>query len=344
MTQEWRIEGPRVLDIGDENERVGKLEVGIVGGRVDVVTHDDSPTARVEITQVEGLPVKVTWDGVTLRVLHGKEWDNNNIMEMLKRTFEHFGRNRVTVSISVPSDAAVTVATVSGEAVVSGLNNVVKVNSVSGSLIVSDVEGEVDMHTVSGTVDGDSLIGSASVNSVSGSVTLQRSTLPEIKINTVSGDIAVDLLSGSSRIRSNSVSGDVTVRAPLSGFDVEANTASGQIVVDGRQLSKGFGGGSHGHERTGRLREGDGALEIKANAVSGSIVVLRSRTGGPNGFGTPQDRPAPAPTGDPTTQIRTEGTSPMPAPDPQDAPPGNHPSDQPGIASDGGPASEGDPR
>ena len=47
--QEWRIEGPEVLDIGDENERVGKLEVGIVGGRVDVVTHDDSPTARLEV-------------------------------------------------------------------------------------------------------------------------------------------------------------------------------------------------------------------------------------------------------------------------------------------------------
>jgi len=321
MTQEWRIEGPRVLDIGDENERVGKLEVAIVGGRVDVVTHDDSPTARVEITQVEGLPVKVTWDGVTLRVLHGKEWDNNNIMEMLKRTFEHFGRNRVTVSISVPSDAAATVATVSGEAVVSGLRNVVKVNSVSGSLIVSDVEGGVDMHTVSGTVDGDSLTGSASVNSVSGSVTLQRSTLPDIKINTVSGDIAVDLLSGSSRIRSNSVSGDVTVRAPLSGFDVEANTASGQIVVDGRQMSKGFGAGPHGHERTGRLREGDGALEVKANAVSGSIVILRSSSTAT--ASSPQDAPAPAATGESSTQMPTEGASPMP----QDVPPGEHPAD-----------------
>ena len=40
MTQEWRIEGPRVLDIGDENERVGKLEVGIV--RADGST--SSPT------------------------------------------------------------------------------------------------------------------------------------------------------------------------------------------------------------------------------------------------------------------------------------------------------------
>jgi hypothetical protein len=347
MTQEWRIEGPRVLDIGDENERVGKLEVGIVGGRVDVVTHDDSPTARVEITHVEGLPVKVTWDGMTLRVLHGKEWDNNNVMEMLKRTFEHFGRNRVIVSISVPTDAAATVATVSGEAVVSGLRNTVKVNSVSGALIVSDVRGDVDMHTVSGSVDGDTLTGSANVNSVSGTVTLQRSSLPDVKINTVSGDIAVDLTSGRSRIRSNSVSGDVTVRAPLTGFDVEANSASGSIVVDGRQLSKGFGAGSHGRERMGRLREGDGSLEIKANAVSGSIVVLRST--GDTSARTPQDAPAPppppppppAPTGDPTAQIRTEGTSPMP----QDAPPGEHPGDTrpAGASSAPGAAAYGDP-
>ena len=215
MTQEWRIEGPRVLDIGDENERVGKLEVGIVGGRVDVVTHDDSPTARVEVTQVEGLPVKVTWDGVTLRVLHGKEWDNNNIMEMLKRTFEHFGRNRVTVSISVPSDAAATVATVSGEAVVSGLHNVVKVNSVSGSLIVSDVEGEVDMHTVSGTVDGDSLTGRpASTRSRAWS----RCSAARFRTSRSTRSAATSpstCCPGSSRIRSNSVSGDVTVRAPL---------------------------------------------------------------------------------------------------------------------------------
>ncbi len=294
MTQEWLIEGPRVLDIGEEHERVGKLEVGIVGGRVDVVTHDDSPTARIEVTHVEGLPVKVTWDGSTLRILHGKEWDNNNVMEMLKRTFEHFGRNKVVISISVPTDAAATVATVSGEAVVSGLRNVVKVNSVSGALIVSDVKGEVDMYTVSGTVDGDELTGTAIVNSVSGTVTLQRSSLPDVKINTVSGDIALDLTTGASRIRSNSVSGDVTVRAPLTGFDVEANTASGSIVVDGRQLSKGFGAGAMGRERLGHLREGDGALQIRANAVSGSVVVLRSAA---------------------------------PTAGPQDAPPGEHPAD-----------------
>ena len=56
MAQEWQIDGPKVLDIGNENETVGKLKLGMVAGRVDIVTHDDSPTARLEVHQVSGQP------------------------------------------------------------------------------------------------------------------------------------------------------------------------------------------------------------------------------------------------------------------------------------------------
>ena len=34
MTQEWQIDGPKVLDVGNENETVGKLRLGLVAGRV----------------------------------------------------------------------------------------------------------------------------------------------------------------------------------------------------------------------------------------------------------------------------------------------------------------------
>jgi hypothetical protein len=60
MGEEWSVDTPRVLDIGGDGEQVRRLSVAVVGGRVDVVTHNDSPTARVEIAQVEGMPVKVT--------------------------------------------------------------------------------------------------------------------------------------------------------------------------------------------------------------------------------------------------------------------------------------------
>ncbi len=86
--------------------------------------------------------------------------------------------------------------------------------------------------------------------------------------------MALDLVNGAATISSSSVSGDVTVRSPLRGYDVRANTAGGQVVVDGRELRRGP------HAAGGQLTEGDGALRVKANAVSGSIVVLRGGDGG----------------------------------------------------------------
>jgi DUF4097 and DUF4098 domain-containing protein YvlB len=107
---------------------------------------------------------------------------------------------------------------------------------------------------------------------VSGTVTAQSSELPEATVHTVSGDVALDLTNAVASVSSNSVTGDVTVRAPHRGYDVRANTAGGQVVVDGRELRRGP------YASGGQLTEGDRALRIKANAVSGSIVVLRSDT------------------------------------------------------------------
>ena len=357
MNQTWQIDSPRVIDVGDENERVGKLTVGVVGGRVDVVTHDDSPTARIEVTHVEGAPVQVTWNALTgsLKITHGKEWDkttDQGVFEMLKRTLEGFGRNKVRVSISVPTGTNSTVSTVSADAVVSGVRNRVKVNTVSGTTTVSDIEGDIDLNSVSGAVEGDDLHGSTKVNTVSGSVTLQSSTLPVVKANTVSGDITLDLLDGHSVIDSNSVSGDITVRAPLAGFDVEGNTATGQVVVDGQRLSHGMNanGWQHGQpgphggrgKGGGRLREGDGALRVKANAVSGSVVILRagSRAGtadaaaGTTGGRTPQDAPAPSPQDAPASSYQPQTDLPPQPPAAPDTQPPTAPDTQPPTAPD----------
>jgi len=342
MTQDWQIDGPKVLDVGDEHERVRDLKVAVVGGRVDIVTHDDSPTARIEVTSVEGVPLVVRWETAsgTLKVTHGKDSDQN-LLDMVRRTVENFGRNRVRVSISVPAETTTNVSTVSAEALVSGIRGTVRANTVSGTLTLSDLQGELDLNTVSGNVECHELSGPLTVNAVSGAVTIQGSDLPSVKINTVSGDITLDLTTSRSQVRSNSVSGDVTVRAPLTGFDVEGNTASGQVVVDGRKVSR---HGQRGRDRGGRLREGDGALGIKANAVSGNIVVLRGEARGTSQSGPPDGPPkGEEPTGAaPTTQltqhgpgttatthIKQRGTTPMP----QDVTPGERPSDRTGESS-----------
>jgi DUF4097 and DUF4098 domain-containing protein YvlB len=82
--------------------------------------------------------------------------------------------------------------------------------------------------------------------------------------------VTLDLTNSMTTIGSTSVSGDVTVRAPHDGYDVKASTASGQVVIDGRTIDK------HSRPAGGRLSEGAGSLRLKANAVSGNVVVLKA--------------------------------------------------------------------
>lgn len=267
--QEWKIREPRVLDVGGEAERVRKLLVAVVGGRVDVVTHSDSPAARVEVSGIEGEPLKVRWDGTKLSITHGKDSDNG-IVDKVVRMVGTLDRNKVVLSVSVPEDAECSVNSVTAGGLVAGVRARTRVNTVSGGMALDDIEGTVDVNTVSGDVECRGIRGPLHVNSVSGSVTAQQSDLPEVSIHTVSGDIALDLVNPRASVTSNSVSGEVTVRAPHDGYDVTANTASGQIVVDGHELRK-----TSGPPR-GRLTEGDGGLRMKATSVSGSIVLLRS--------------------------------------------------------------------
>jgi hypothetical protein len=271
MAQDWQIDGPKVLDIGNENETVGKLRLALVAGRVDIVTHDDSPTARLEVHEVTGPPLLVDWDGWTLKISHVKEKDGN-LWDNMKALGLDKGRRRARISISVPATTDINASTVSAEALINGARAKVKANTVTGSLTLDDIVGDVDANTVSGDIECHGLEGDFKGNSVSGALTVQASRLRQIKLNTVSGDITLDLNHGGAQIQSNSVSGDVTVRIPQGGgYDVAARTASGHIVIDGQSMD-----GNAPHQHGGRLIEGDKALVIKANSVSGNVVVLRT--------------------------------------------------------------------
>jgi DUF4097 and DUF4098 domain-containing protein YvlB len=268
MGEEWLIDTPRVLDVGGDGEQVRQLSVALVGGRVDVVTHADSPTARVEVAAVEGMPLKVTWDGSKLRITHGV--DSTSILDKVRRAFDGLEHNRASVSVSVPEDARTSVSTVSAQGVLAGLRSGARANTVSGALTLDDIAGSVDINTVSGDVECRDIRGTLKVNSVSGAVTAQRSDAPQVSIKTVSGDVTLDLVNGAAVIKSSSVSGDVTVRAPHGGYDVKANTASGQVVIDGRIIDRRSRSGGN------RLTDGDGSLRVQANAVSGNVVVLKA--------------------------------------------------------------------
>jgi len=270
MTQEWQIDGPKVLDVGGEFETVRKLSLGLVAGRVDIITHDDSPTARVEVHEVQGQPLLVTWNGSELKVSHVKD-KNGSLWESLKSLGQDWGRRSARMSISVPASTDISANTVSADTLINGVRAKVKASTVTGGIMLDDITGYVDANTVSGDIECHAIDGDLKGNSVSGELTVQASRLDQISLNTVSGDITLDLTDGRAQIQSNSVSGDVTVRIPGGGgYDVSARTATGQVVIDGQSMH-----GNAAHQRGGVLSEGNKALVIKANSVSGNVVLLR---------------------------------------------------------------------
>lgn len=270
MDEQWSMTGPKVLDIGDEGEQVRRLKVELIGGRVDIVTHDDSPTARIEVLEVCGPePLTVTWQDGKLNVRHGQP-GAGGLLAWVKNVTGVGGRLHAKVSVSIPATVVAQITTVEAAVLVNGLHQSTTVNTVGGEVTLADQDGTCKVNTVSGSLIAARIAGDLDVSTVAGDITVEDSRLAELSTNTVSGTVVADLDGPPAKISVNTVSGDVTVRiAGLRGYDARGNSVSGQIVIDGHRLG---GKASDG----GRVSEGDGELRIRANTVSASVVVLRS--------------------------------------------------------------------
>ena len=125
----------RVIDIA----ATPKLKVGLVGGQVDIVAHDE-PTVRIEVHQVtiKDLRIEVTAD--TIEIDHPQlRWDN------FLEVFRNFGASgpRAEISIAVPREIALNLGVVSAQALVAGLARDAKVNTVSGDVLVDGLQGDL---------------------------------------------------------------------------------------------------------------------------------------------------------------------------------------------------------
>lgn len=269
MAERWSIDGPRVIEVGGEDEPVRDLRVRLVAGRVDVVAHDDVSAATVEVSSVRGRPLEVTWDNGTLELSHPHlGWES---------LFEHRsgwpgrGDDTAVVSIAVPRCTTVELGTVSGDGLVSGVHSGAQVRTVSGTVVVDGVHGEVAARTVSGEIEVRDQRGAVAGESVSGSLSVHALHLPTLTGRSVSGDVSVDLAETPCELRVKTVSGDVTLRVPAdSGYDVRARSVSGAVVADGRRLE-----GHHGQVK-GELSSGDPDVRLVAVTVSGDVTLLRA--------------------------------------------------------------------
>ncbi len=258
----------RVIDI----EAVRTVKVGLVGGQIDVVAHDE-PGARIEVHGVTVKDLRIEVTGDALEIDHPQlRWDN------FLEVFRNFGAGgpKAEISLAVPRDVALTLGVVSASALVSGLRHDARLNTVSGDLIVDGVTGDLTVNAVSGDVQIRQLDGALTANSVSGDIAA-TGTVRKATIDTVSGAMLVDAHGPVHAVNLNSVSGDATVRLD---DDYPANyvvrSVGGRIVVDG--VKRSGSGPTNYADAAGELN--GSFVDIRSNSVSGDLTVLRRGSSG----------------------------------------------------------------
>ncbi|WIB64202.1 DUF4097 family beta strand repeat-containing protein [Curtobacterium sp. MCBD17_040] len=263
MAQEkWLVDEPKVIDTGV----VRQLKVGLVGGQVDVVAHDE-PTARVEVHAVSGRPLRVEMDAGVLTVDHAQvRWDDP--LGFL-RAFR--GQESADVSILVPRQVALTLGVVSAGALVSGLTHDAALHAVSGDLVVDRVSGDLQVNSVSGTVTVREHAGALAVRTVSGDVAA-TGAVTRLTADGISADVLLDLQGVPDGVRVSTVSGAVSLRlADGVGYACSVTTATGRLQFDDDEVR-----GVHGPytRRSGTL-EGRWA-DVRVATVSGRFALFHA--------------------------------------------------------------------
>ncbi len=264
--QTWIVTEPTVIDL----ELVRALKVGLIGGQIDIVAHDE-PGARVEVHSVAGRDLKVALEGDTLIVDHPQlRWDT------FFDSFRLFsGKARAEVSILVPRSVVLNFNVVSAESLISGMHSSATVNTVNGDIVLDALVGDVSVHAVSAEVSVRAHRGELSVQTVSGDVTASGE-ISRFTCDSVSADVIVDLHGAPDRVRNSTVSGELTVRLDA-GWPAQysISTLTGRLQLDDAQIS-----GVKG-KYTGRYGRLAGSFtEVRADSVSGDVSVVHTERAG----------------------------------------------------------------
>ncbi|GGX91405.1 DUF4097 family beta strand repeat-containing protein [Streptomyces hiroshimensis] len=266
VESEWSLSTPQ--NIAFEGP-VTALDVRAVNGTVNVVGADGGP-ARLELTGIDGPPLKVAHQGGRLTVGYDDMAQKSRLGWFSRKSWNR----SADVTLTVPAEASVTVTVVGAGTVVSGIAGSTKVQGVSGDTTLVGLTGDVRTETVSGRVEAQGLGGDVRCNAVSGDLTVVECTGGRIKADSVSGNVVIDLspTAPGTDLAVTSVSGEVAVRLPATAdATVEAGTTVGPVSCAFGELrvQDQFGA----RNITGRLGSGHG--RIKVTTLSGAVALLR---------------------------------------------------------------------
>ena len=273
--------------------------------------------ARVEVSNVAGLIEVEAWDKNELHLtgrlseevekleITGNESRLKIEVKLPKRTRnveDTILRLKVPAGVTLEADgvsADVTVRGLRGEveaSTVSGDVNIdvgskkVEARSVSGDVTVNAPSAETRVESVSGDVKLRGVKGEVRGETVSGNVEVRGTTARRIEVQSVSGDLEMDVeLTVDAEVEAETMSGDVHLNVPrLPDVDIDLETYSGEIepseLLPGfptkRQRSRHDDEDDEDDEEDedeGReySRQGKGPGRVRLHSFSGDIVVRK---------------------------------------------------------------------
>ncbi len=257
----------------------GSVIVENMAGSVEFSVWDE---ARVEIRgelggDVEEVEISESRKGIHVKVRHKtsiKHIDDTDL----------YLRIPVTASVEVESVSAdvdvngsagdsIVVNTVSGDVEVGASPQWLEIRSVSGDV---EFEGSVSrstVETVSGEISLSGASGEVKISTVSGDVSLVASEVGRARLESVSGDLKLNLaVSDGGRLTADSMSGDLVLRLPTDQqASFSTQTYSGDIQSDFGDVvrsSKGPGSALEYHE-------GNNGASIRLETFSGDVHIRR---------------------------------------------------------------------
>jgi hypothetical protein len=204
----------------------------------------------VEIRQVK------TGDGITVCVVYPGSRNDDEGCDGRGGNRGDRNDTRVDFTVRLPSGAALSAMTVSGDVEGRGIRGAVEARTVSGDVSLSDVDGQV--------VDA---------QTVSGDVSLEDVGATEVTGHTVSGDVE---FSGEIRPRGDydfkSLSGDVVMRIPRdAGAEVTGSTFSGDFRTSFALTTRATSRYTGSQRLNGTI--GNGSARIRVESFSGSVEI-----------------------------------------------------------------------
>lgn len=282
------------------------LTLGLALLATPVWAHDDDerpvderrplkPDARLVVTNVAGLIKVEAWDrnelhltGTLSEDVEKLEITGSESSLRIEVKIPKHSRNvgDTDLHLKVPAGVSLEAEGVSADILVNGLRGPLSAHSVSGDVRLDVASTRVSAATVSGdvtlqapsaetkvdSVSGDVIVrgakGELRGKSVSGDVRIQAREVRDLSVETVSGDLELDLdLSRDAEVNAESLSGCVHLALPrMPDGDLEMETFSGELESGWSPIPESAKEFRH---------EGDGKGRVRLHSFSGDISLKK---------------------------------------------------------------------